>query len=333
MNLQAFARMTEAQARAFLESLRWPDGPICPHCGVVDEATRMKSGKGAENPLRAGVYNCRACRKPFTVTVGTIFEGSHIPLSKWLVGFYLFASSKKSLSALQLQRQLELGSYRTAWHMAHRIRHAMQNDPNPPKLAGDVEADETWIGGKLRRTAKGQPPHKTPYLDAKDKKTTVAVLVSREQGHARAKPVLFAGMGPLQKFIRENVDPGARILTDEAYCYNGVGRHFRGGHETVNHSEREYARGDVHTNTVESFHGLFKRAVHGAWHHISATHLNRYLNEQCFRWSHRRVSDSERTRAALGRVAGVRLYYKKPRRQAANGGEDRLVAGGPEPTR
>src|SRR5262245_44261455 len=134
ISLSTLGKLSESDARAMLERIRWPSGPVCPHCGVVGDAKRMESDEATEHQLRDGVLNCRACRKPFTVTVGTIFEGSHIPLAKWLLGFYLFASSKKSLSALQLQRQLDLGSYRTAWHMAHRIRHAMQNDPKPEKL-------------------------------------------------------------------------------------------------------------------------------------------------------------------------------------------------------
>jgi transposase-like protein len=153
INLSSLGKFTEGDARKLLEKLRWLHGPVCPHCGVIGEATRMESGEESESQLREGVLNCRACRKPFTVTVGTIFEGSHIPLSKWLLGFFLFASAKKSMSALQLQRQLDLGSYRTAWHMAHRIRHAMQNDPSRGPLSGVVEADETHVGGKIRRFA------------------------------------------------------------------------------------------------------------------------------------------------------------------------------------
>ena len=158
VNLHSIGKLTEDDARKLLEKLRWPNGPVCPHCGVIGDAKRMASDEESDTQLRDGVLNCRACRKPFTVTIGTVFEGSHIPLSKWLLGFFLFASSKKSMSALQLQRQLGLGSYRTAWHMAHRIRHAMQNDRGGDgPLSGVVEADETYVGGKLRRQAGKRP--------------------------------------------------------------------------------------------------------------------------------------------------------------------------------
>src|SRR5688572_8040797 len=161
ITLSTLGRLSEDEARRMLERIRWPNGkPVCPHCGVIGDAKRMESREESETQLRDGVLNCRACRKPFTVTVGTIFEGSHIPLAKWLLGFYLFASSKKGISALQLQRQLALGSYKTAWHMAHRIRHAMDNDPFPAKLTGIVEADETHVGGKIRR---GAGPNKSRF--------------------------------------------------------------------------------------------------------------------------------------------------------------------------
>jgi ISXO2 transposase-like protein/transposase-like zinc ribbon protein len=328
INLSTLGRLSEAEARRMLERIRWPDGPICPHCGVVGEARRMESQEESETQLRDGVLNCRACRKPFTVTVGTIFEGSHIPLAKWLLGFYLFASSKKSLSALQLQRQLDLGSYRTAWHMAHRIRHAMQNDPAPRKLSGIVEADETHVGGKIRRGA-GVPKSRSTGASVKrrqaaqrawkDKRVPVAVLVSRD-GQARARALDKVTGENLRAFIAENVDASRSTLhTDEHTGYVAPGREFVGGHHAVNHAKGEYARGEVHSNTVESFHGLFKRSINGAWHHISREHIGRYLDEQCFRWSNRKVGDGERTVAALGRVAGVRLFYKRPTQREQGG--------------
>jgi transposase-like protein len=323
ITLATLGRLTEDQARRMLERIRWPHGPTCPHCGVVGEASLMESAEESETQLRDGVWNCRACRKPFTVTVGTIFEGSHIPLAKWLLGFYLFSSSKKGISALQLQRQLALGSYRTAWHMAHRIRHAMQNDPKPGKLSGVVEADETHVGGKPRKGVRKNLGSKTKNIQAaqkawRDKRVPVAVLVSRD-GEARTRALDKVTGDNLRSFLKDNVDvESATLHTDEHHGYVEVGREFKGGHHTVNHAQGEYARGTVHSNTAESFNGLFKRSIQGAWHHISREHIGRYLDEQCFRWSHRKVNDGERTVAALGRVAGVRLYYRTP-----EGGEGR----------
>lgn len=320
ITLSTLGRLTEEEARAMLERLRWPHGPICPHCGVVGEAKRMESQEDSATQLRDGVWNCRACRKPFTVTVGTIFEGSHIPLSKWLLGFYLFASSKKSLSALQLQRQLGLGSYRTAWHMAHRIRHAMQNDPAPTKLSGVLEADETHVGGKIRRRAakgspfdgKGTERRQEAQKAWRAKRVPVAVLVSRD-GKARARALDKVTGAALRDFLADNADETRSALhTDEEKSYKAPGKGFRDGHHVVNHAQGEYARGSVHSNTAEAFNGLFKRSILGSWHHISREHIDRYLDEQCFRWSSRDVTDGERTVAALGRVAGVRLYYRTP---------------------
>src|SRR5262245_27889499 len=223
----------------------------------------MESREESQTQLRDGVLNCRACRQPFTVTVGTIFEASHIPLSKWLLGFYLFASSKKSMSALQLQRQLGLGSYRTAWHMAHRIRHAMQNDPNPGKLSGIVEADETHVGGKVRRgsingggrrgSKESQKRTQAAQRAWRDKRVPVAVLVSRD-GQARARALDKVTGENLRAFIKSNVDMSkATLHTDEHTGYVGVGREFAGGHHAVNHAQGEYARGSVHSNTAEAF--------------------------------------------------------------------------------
>jgi transposase-like protein len=322
ISLSTLGKLSDPDARTLLERLRWPHGPVCPHCGTVDQATAMASASDTEHKLRDGVYNCRGCRKPFSVTVGTIFEGSHIPLAKWLLAFYLFASSKKSLSALQLQRQLALGSYRTAWHMAHRIRHAMQNDPNPGKLTGILEADETHVGGKVRRAAGKRPDrfdgNRTKRIQAgqkawREKRTPVAVLVSRD-GKARARALDKVTGKNLRAFLADNADAkNATLHTDEHEGYTALGREFSGGHHVVNHAKGEYARGAVHSNTAEAFNGLFKRSIQGSWHHISAFHMQRYLDEQCFRWSNRDVNDGERTITALDRIGGVRLYYKTPK--------------------
>lgn len=334
IGLVTLMRLDDEDARAMLETMRWPDGPVCPHCGVVNDATRLEKRK-ASSKARAGLLQCRPCGKQFSVTVGTIFEGSHIPLGKWIAAIHMLSSSKKSISALQVQRQLELGSYRSAWHLCHRVRHMLANTGPLPPLKGVVEADETWVGGKPRPQAMVPGERKDMSGDARleryqtaqkawrKKRVPVAVLVSRD-GQARARALTRVEAADLRRFIVGNVDrENSALYTDEHRGYIGVGKTFKGGHESVNHKAKEYARGDVHSNTAESFHSLFKRAYHGAWHHISREHIGRYLDEATFRWSNRDVTDWERTQLAILQGDGVRLYYRCPRRQGEQG--DSLV--------
>jgi transposase-like protein len=343
IGLVTLMRLSDAEARAMLEAMRWPDGPVCPHCGTVGGATRLEKHK-ATSKAREGLWQCKPpCGKQFSVTVGTIFEGSHIPLGKWLAAIHMLSSSKKSVSAAQVQRQLELGSYRSAWHLCHRVRHMLANTGPLPPLKGTVEADETWLGGKMRPQAYRQPDpdvsedeeyerkdkHRIAVQKAwRKKRVPVAVLVSREDGQARTQAMTLITAKGLREFVFSNVDvENSALRSDELLAYRPIGRKFKGGHESVNHSDHEYARGDVHSNTAESFHALFKRAYHGAWHHISREHASRYLTEATFRWSNRDLTDWQRTQLALLQADGVRLYYRKPRRQ----GEDEkqsLVAGG-----
>jgi transposase-like protein len=301
LTLNQVSALTEDQARETLESILWPNGPVCPHCGTVENATRLR-GKAH----RAGLLQCNACHEQFTVTIGTIFEDSHIPLRKWLMAFALLCSAKKGISALQLQRELDLGSYRTAWHMAHRIRHAMSKEPLAGMLRGTVEVDETYVGGKPRPEA-GQP--RNAKRGRGTKKTPVVALVERG-GRVRARKVDRVDGATLKGAIRENVDRKARIMTDEWAAYRGIGSEFAGGHETVNHGAGEYARGDASTNTVESFFALLKRGVVGSFHHVSKQHLDRYCDEFSFRWDHRETTDAERTEVAIKQTSGRRLTYK-----------------------
>ena len=296
MSLITIAKMTEDQAREHLESLRWPEGPVCPHCECGDRVYALL-GKSH----RKGLYKCGACRKQFTVTVGTVMHRSKISLQKWIMAFHLICSSKKGISALQLQRNLDLGSYQTAWHMAHRIRSAMQEEPMAELLQGTVEVDETYVGGKSRKGVKGR---------GSERKTPVLVLVERD-GRARSHKVERVNAKELKGAIREQVDPQARIMTDEWRSYRGIGKEFAGGHETVNHGSGEYSRGDVNTNSAESYFALLKRGVHGTFHSVSKKHLDRYCGEFAFRWSQRKVSDGERAQAAMKRVGGKRLEYKE----------------------
>jgi len=323
MNLRTLTTMTEPQARAWLESMRWPHGPICPHCGEVNNAIKVERHK-ADSEARDGLYLCHGCGKQFTVTVGTIFEGSHIGLRTWLMAIHMLTSSKKSLSALQLQRQLGLGSYRTAWHLGHRIRHMMANGGPFKPLTGIVEADETYIGGKPRPKAGKSGKNKRGR--GAPNKTCVAVLVQRDGGGARARAVEKADENNLKGFLREHVSFKAAIHSDEWGAYRGLDYEFHGGHFTVNHASGEYARDGVHSNTAESFNGLFKRAILGSWHHISREHINRYLDEQCFRWTYRKDSDWTRTVTAIKQAGGVRLYYRKPKSDVVE--SSRLVADG-----
>jgi hypothetical protein len=269
---------------------------------VVDDATKFAAGGKA----RPGVWKCKACRKQFTVTVNTIFERSHIELRLWLMAFAIMCASKKGVSALQLQRQLGLGSYQSAWHMAHRVRHAMSQEPLKGMLAGRVEVDETYVGGKPRpgnndgrKTGRGT------------NKAAVVALVERD-GRARAFPIERVNAATLKGAVRENVDRSAMILTDEWAAYQGLGKEFKGGHFTVNHGQGEYWRGGAGTNTVEAFFALLKRGVYGSFHHVSKKHLHRYCDEFSFRWNHRRTTDGERTDAALRGAEGKRLTYKAP---------------------
>ena len=299
-NLAQISEMSEEQARAYLEGIRWPHGPSCPKCG--DTAITRLQGKST----RPGVYKCKGCRKPFTVTVGTIFEDSHIPLRKWVLAFHLMCSSKKGISALQLQRNLGLGSYKSAWHLAHRIRHAMRSEPLASLLKGTVEVDETYVGGKPRFPQKQGGPK---IREKRSSKVPVLVLVERG-GNARVKPLDVVTGKNLKSAIRENVDRSSEIMTDEHKGYFGIGREFAGGHHTTNHLRREYLRGHVHSNTAESFFALLKRGVHGTFHHVSKKHLHRYCDEFGFRWNHRKTTDAERAVAAMGMSEGKRLAYR-----------------------
>ena len=302
LTLNQVSAFSEDEARETIERIIWPNGPVCAHCGTTENVTRLQ-GKAH----RAGLFQCNNCHEQFTVTVGTIFEDSHLPLRKWLMAFALLCSAKKGISALQLQRELDLGSYRTAWHLAHRIRLAMSREPLAGLLKGRVEVDETYVGGKPRPEA-GAVPSKR---GRSTKKTPVVALVERN-GRVRAHTVAHVDGATLKQAIRDNVDRNSMILTDEFASYRGIGDEFRWGHFTVNHSAGEYARGGAHTNTVESFFALLKRGVIGSFHHISKQHLDRYCDEFSFRWDHRSTTDSARTETAIRQSQGRRLSYRWP---------------------
>jgi transposase-like protein len=286
-------------ARAHLEALLWPSGkPVCPHCGVEGENTLVK-GKSH----RPGMYMCNACRQPFSVTVGTIMEKSHIPLNKWVLGFHLMASSKKGISAHQLHRQLGI-TYKAAWFMAHRIRESMKPAKPDTPLGGNmklVEADETYIGRK-----KGWKKPRSGFGH------TMKVMSLVERGGPVRSTVLDSvNRVDVERFIRKNVRHDTRLMTDSAAYYKR-GNLGTAQHEMVNHDIEEYVRGDVHTNTLEGYFSIFKRGMKGVYQHCGEQHLHRYLAEFDFRYSNRvllGVSDTERTERAIKGAEGKRLTY------------------------
>jgi transposase-like protein len=293
-------RLTENKARAILEGIRWPKGIACPHCGSL-HVTRIEA---KSNKVRDGVIQCNDCKGQFTVTVGTIMHRSHICLRQWVQAFYSMCSHKKGISALQLQRNLGLHTYRAAWHLAHRIRAAMSKKPFANTLKGIIEVDETYIGGKPRKDG---TVHKR---GSGTKKTPVLAIVERN-GKAVSKPIGVVNHKNLRSAIEAVVSRQSTIMSDESHNYCGIGRYFDGGHKSVKHTAGEYVNGDISTNTVESYFALLKRGVHGTFHHISKKHLKRYCDEFSFRWDYRKVNDGKRAEAAIRGIEGKRLIYKK----------------------
>ncbi len=311
MNLNEVSKFTEEQAREYIENILWPNGPLCPHCG--NKGAWPANGESQ----RDGLYKCKSkvCRKPFTVTVGTVMHSSHITMRQWVITFHLMCSSKKGISALQLKRNLGLGCYQSAWHLAHRIRLAMNEGPLLKLLQGVVEVDETYVGGKPRKESKGE----SESLKPKSKrgrgtsKAPVLALVERN-GNVVSRPIGRVNAKTLKGAIRELCHKDSCIMTDEWPAYRGIGEEFTGGHESVNHGVGEFLKGNASTNTAESYFALLKRGVHGAFHHVSKIHLHRYCDEFSFRWNHRKIDDGERTSFAIKGIAGKRLMLMSPER-------------------
>ncbi len=300
---EAFA--DEDKARALLESKLWPNGPVCPHCHST-KAYSIIGKPESKNPTPIGTYKCAACRKKFTVRVGTVYEDSPLPLRKWLMAIHLMTSSKKGVSSHQLAREVGV-TVKTAWHLSHRIRKAMEESPRGELLKGTVEVDETYVGGKPR---KGTGPHKR---GRGTEKTPVMVLVERD-GNARTHRIDRLTAKELKGAIKFHVDPTSKIVTDEFPSYKGLAKEFEGGHSVVNHSKDEYVNKEGEfTNTAESFFALLKRGHYGIFHSLSKQHLHRYCEEFSFRWNYRKVTDGERMVEAIKGAEGKRLMYREPR--------------------
>jgi transposase-like protein len=308
----------EEAAIAYVEGQLWPDGPVCPHCGTIDQATRLK-GKST----RPGLWKCRACRKPFTVRMRSIFESSHIPMHVWLQAIYLICSSKKGISTRQIQRTLG-GSMKTAWFLMHRIRLAMDESGSGP-LGGDgkiVESDETYTvykeGGP---TWILHPEHGWQKQRSGADRVPVVTLVERG-GRARSHKVENVTAATLRGVVFGGADTQSRLMTDELRAYRGIGRSFA-GHDAVDHGEEEWARKlddgtKAHVNSVEGFFSLLKRGIYGCYFHVSEAHLHRYLAEFDFRYSNRAklgVEDAERTARTIRAAKGKRLTYQTTRSQ------------------
>lgn len=308
-NLNAPFFNDEESARTYLEGQRWPDGPVCPHCGGLERIYPVKANPG--KGIRKGLYQCNDCEQQFTVTVKTVFERSKIPLHKWLAATYLLCSSKKGISSKQIERSLGV-TYKTAWFMTHRIREAMR-DGSPGLLGGSgktVEADETFVGRTTGRLGK-------PLRGMKDKKKVLS-LVERG-GKVRSFHVPAVNAKTLKPIIKQQIDKSTDLMTDSATWYvDTLGRPHMdkdfNSHQSINHNINEYVRGNVHTNTIEGYFSIFKRGLNGVYQHCSEQHLKRYLCEYDFRYNYREklgYDDIQRTNQALKGIEGKRITYQR----------------------
>ena len=300
---------SEAAAVEFFERKRWGSTPCCPECGDVN-VYQMKDRKTGERN-KDYRWRCRGCGKLYTVRTGMIFEESLVPMHKWARAIWEASVCKNGISALELSRKIQV-TYKTALFMMNRIRHAMAENPDDPKLSGTVEADETYVGGKPRPPQRSRGGWKGSPLFRRQKwstKTPVFAVVERG-GNVRTRVIANVTAENIREALLDNVEPSSRLYTDDHYCYRRVGERFPGGHEAVNHTLKEYVRGDVHTNTVEGFFSRVKRKINGTHHAVSKKHLHRYMTEAAFLYNGRYMTDGERIETLVRKADGKRLMYR-----------------------
>ena len=278
---------TEESCREYLEQIRWNGKPVCVHCGNTEKIYRIKNNT---------LLKCSACKKNFSVKVGTIFEDSHIELQKWFFAMFIHSAHKKGISSCQLAKDITV-TQKTAWFMLQRIRLAMETKSFMKPLSGIVEADETYVGGKYAGKRGRGSENKTPVFG----------LVERK-GDVRTQPVKRVNKETLQGIIRDSVVPATTIMTDEWLAYRGLSDTYT--HKVINHGKKEYANGNIHVNTMENFWSLLKRGIFGIYHHVSDKHLYRYCNEFGFRHNSREITDANRFEITVSQSEGKRLMYK-----------------------
>lgn len=291
----------ELAAVELLEELRWGNNPACVHCGSINvyKMTDAETGKRSKRFL----WRCHDCKKQYTVRIGTVYEESRLDLRHWCYAFWRAATSKKGVAALEIMRHCQI-SYKSALFLMNRIRFSLAPDPNDEKLAGTVEVDEIYVGGKPRykgTSKRGRGTSMTPVFAAVER-----------GGRIQRRVVADVKGETLKDAIRELVDTKSRIITDEHLGYRGIGAEYAGGHDSVCHATKEYVRGDIYTNTAESSFALVKRGITGIYHNVSRDYLHRYLWQFDFLWNHRTLNDGDRTVLAMRSAEGKRLRYKNP---------------------
>lgn len=287
---------TEEAAVAHLTAIRWANGKFCPLCGNADESR-------IGTLTTTGQHKCYVCREKFSIKVGTIFQDTKVPLRKWFAAVWLITSHKKGIASTQLAKDIGV-TQKTAWFMLHRLRHAARTDSFNAPLDGEVEVDETYVGGKEIN----RPKSKRKGTVGTAGKTAVIGAVSRK-GEVRAKVITRTNTATLDGFVHETVSPEATLVsTDEHSGYRLLSRTYK--HEVVRHSAGEYVKGEAHTNSIEGFWSLFKRQVNGTHHWLSPKHLDRYVQEMTFRFNRREMAEGDRANDLLANVEGKRLTYK-----------------------